>query len=176
MLVLLKKLFLKKRKPTLRERIEKYTEAITFAEAGLDEKAKELVKKKKEKARIVVVGNEYSFSEEVQEYALGFADRLGYDIIALNIGPIEKVSSLEPHCDLLCEQFKNKCSESIGIFRKRCKNRKIGFTHTIKFGKVDNCISEVDREFDGIEFVITEPKKKIGDSYIIPVFSVAHVK
>lgn len=168
MLVLLRNLFLKRKKgkPTLRERIEKYTEAITFAEAGISDEAKELITGKK--AKVIVVGNECSFSETVQNYALSFAERLDYDIVALNVGLIE--SSL--NCDSICEQFKAKCLESVESFKKKCKEKNIEFTHVVKFGKIDNCIGEVNNEFEKIEFVITEPKEKIGDKSIIPVFVV----
>ena len=173
MLVLLKRIFLKrkKKKPSLRERIEKYTEAITFAEAGIDE-TKDLVKEKAERARVIVVGNEHTFSEVVQNYALGFAERLHYDIIALNVAPIEQVKSLEPYCDSLCEQFKAKCCETVECFEEKCKNKNIKFTHVVRFGKVDDCISEVNNKFDKVEFVITEPKEQIGDRYVVPVFAV----
>ena len=151
----------------LRERIETYTEAITFAEAGIDVEIKEVIK---EKAKVVVVGNECTFSYPLQDYALKFAERLEYNIIALNVGPIERLESVD--CDFLCEQFKKKCHESIEQFKKKCERQKIGFTHVVKFGKLDKCISEVGNEFGKVEFVLTEPEKEDG---IIPVFTISGV-
>ena len=173
MLVLLRKIFLRKKKPSLREKIEQYTEAITFAEAGLEIKKEALVKEKAKKARVIVVGNEHSFSKEVQDYSLGFAERLEYDILALNVGPIEKVTSLESHCESLCEQFKAECCGTADLFQQECERRGIRFLHLVKFGKIDSCLSEVYNEFDRVEFVIMEPKKWIGDRCVIPVFTVA---
>ncbi|NIU83120.1 MAG: hypothetical protein GWN64_06455, partial [Candidatus Thorarchaeota archaeon] len=49
---------------TLRERIENYTEAITFAEAGLQEQAQEIMRAElAEAAKVLVVGHEDTFSK-----------------------------------------------------------------------------------------------------------------
>ncbi|MGD8995737.1 MAG: hypothetical protein PVH34_11010, partial [Syntrophobacterales bacterium] len=74
---------------TLRERIENYTEAITFAEAGLQEQAQEIMRAEMAEAtKVLVVGHEDTFSQPLVEYAVGFAERMGYEIVALNVSPV----------------------------------------------------------------------------------------
>ncbi|MBW1980365.1 MAG: universal stress protein [Deltaproteobacteria bacterium] len=162
---------------TMREKIEGYTEAITFAEAGLQEEAQQVIREElAEKAKVLVVGNEHTFSREVVEYALGFAERMGYEIVALNVGPVPRQSStLEPFCDILCEQFNAKCQETIEEFRRGCEEKGIPFTHVVKFGEVDDCIKETHEELRRVDFVITEPESCPEEGRVtIPVFCLAH--
>lgn len=180
MLVTLRNIFFKKKKdkkkPTLRDKIEKYTEAITFAEAdALDEEQRKSIVEPSERKRVVVLSKEYDFSKQAVDYALNFAKRLGYDIVALNVGPIPKhLNSLKDYCDPLCEQFTENCNGNVEKFKKSCEENGIDFIHVVKFGDVNSCLSEIDREFDKVEYVIGEPKKKIDEDYIVPVFCVCH--
>jgi phosphoribosylaminoimidazole (AIR) synthetase len=161
---------------TLREKIENYTEAITFAEAGLQEHARELISAEiQEKVKVLVVGNEDTFSKPVVDYAVGFADRMGYEIVALNVSPVRTESSkLAPFCDMLCEQFKTKAEEGVTGFRQACEQKGIPFSQLIKFGEVDHCIKESHEEIRRVEFVITEPESCPAEGKVaIPVFCLA---
>lgn len=69
--------------------VEKYQEAVTFAEAGEQEHVKTLFRADadvaQEKAgKLLVVGREGTFSREVIDYAIEMAQRLHYEILALN--------------------------------------------------------------------------------------------
>ena len=76
---------------SLIEKHERTAEAIVFAEAGEHEYARELLKKDaKEKKKILVVGGEEGFSEKLIHYAIGMADRMNYEIVALNVIPDRK--------------------------------------------------------------------------------------
>ena len=161
---------------TLRERIENYTEAITFAEAGLQEQAQEIMRAElAEAAKVLVVGHEDSFSKPLVEYAVGFAERMGYEIVALNVSPVRTESTtIGPYCDLLCEEFNKKCQEGIGALCRVCEEKNIPFTHLVKFGEVDDCIKEAHEEMRRVEFVITEPERCPGEGRVaIPVFCLA---
>lgn len=163
-----------RRVKTLGEKFERYTEAITFAEAGLQETAQELVAEEQaEKAKLLVVGHEDTFSKQVADYALGFAERMGYEIIALNVNPMAIQSSrlLEPYSDRLRQEFNARCEQSVGTFQHSCHEKDIPFTHLAKFGEVDECIKEVQREIRRVEFVITEPETCPEEGKVaIPVF------
>ena len=179
MLVTLRNIFFKKKekkKPTLRDKIEKYTEAITFAEAGvIDEEQRKSIAPPSEKKRVVVLSKEYNFSKQAIDYAISFAKRLGYDIIALNVGPIPKhLDSLKDYCDPLCEQFIKNCNGNVEKFKESCVENGVDFSHVVKFGDVNTCLTEMNNEFDKIEYVIGEPSKKIGDEYVVPVFCVCN--
>ena len=162
---------------TLRERIENYTEAITFAEAGLQEQAQEIMRAElAQAAKVLVVGHEDTFSKPLVEYAVGFAERMGYEIVALNISPVRTESTtIGPFCDMLCEEFNNKCQEGVGTLCRTCEEKNIPFTHLVKFGEVDDCIKEAHEEIRRVEFVITEPESCPEEGRVaIPVFCLAH--
>ncbi len=130
--------------------------------------------------KILVVGKEEIFSRPVVDYALGFAERMGYEIVALNILPLPTDSpKLAPYCSLIREDFKNKCEESVAQFYKACKEKGIGFQHMMKTGDPEQCIKESHMEIDQIEFVICDPEvcPSIGEEVeegVIPVFCLAN--
>lgn len=160
----------------LRKRIERQTEAIAFAEAGLHKQAQDLIQAElAEKEKVLVVGHEDTFSEPVMQYAVGLAERMGHEIIALNVSPVRtESSSLEPYCDMVCEKFRARSEESAVRFRRACKEKGIPFSHMIKFGEVDQCIKEIHEESLRVEFVVTEPESCPDEgSVTIPVFCMA---
>jgi hypothetical protein len=161
---------------TLREKIESYTEAVTFAEAGLQEQAQEIMRAElAERAKVLVVGNEDTFSKPLVDYAVGFAERMGYEIVALNISPVRTESKhIGPFCDMLCEEFDKKCQEGVGALCRLCEEKNIPFTHLVKFGEVDDCIREAHEEMRRVEFVIAEPDSCPEEGKVaIPVFCLA---
>jgi hypothetical protein len=160
----------------LRKKSERVMPAKTFAEAGEHEHAQDLIRAElAENRKVLVVGNEDTFSEPVMQYAVGLAERMGYEIIALNVSPVRtESSSLEPYCDMVCEKFRARCEESVARFRRACKEKGIPCSHMIKFGEVDQCIKEVHEESLRVEFVVTEPESCPDEgSVTIPVFCMA---
>jgi hypothetical protein len=164
----------KRKAKTLGEKFDSYTEAITFAEAGLQDTARELMAAEEvEKAKVLVVGNEDAFSNAVVDYAEGLAERMGYEIIALSVNPVPANSSklLGPYGDQLREEFKSRCEQGVARFRTVCQDKGIAFTHQVKLGDVDECIKEIHQEMRRVEFVITEPESCPEDGKVaIPVF------
>ncbi len=160
----------------LRKKIERQTEAIAFAEAGLHEQAQDLIRAElAEKTKVLVVGHEDTFSEPLMQYAVGLAERMGHEIIALNVSPVRTESSrLKRYCDVVCEKFRARCEESVARFRRACKEKGIPFSHMIKFGEVDQCIKEIHEEILQVEFVVTEPESCPDEECVtIPVFCMA---
>jgi len=171
MFVKLKKLF----RPSFREEIEKYTEAITFAEANITKKkdVKRIIERR-EGGWIVMVSEVYNFSKQLMEYAISFAARMEYDIIALNVGPIPKhIDSLNDICDPICETFSSKCFENIDEFKKCCKESGISFEHIIKFGNTNKCLHELRKQYK-IDWVMSEPETEIPGKTVVPVFCLSH--
>jgi hypothetical protein len=165
---------------TLTEKFDSYTEAITFAEAGLPETARELIGAQEvEKAKVLVVGNGDTFGKPVIDYTVGLAERMGFQIVALNVNPppahFSKV--LGSHGDrLLYEAFKSKCEQAIAGFRAACEEKGIPLTHLVRLGDVDECVKEVHQEVRRVEFVITEPESYPEPEHgrvAIPVFCMA---
>ncbi len=160
----------------LRKRIERQTEAITVAEAGLHEHAQDIIRAElAEKAKVLVVGHEDTFSEPVIQYTIGLAERMGYEIVALNVSSVRTESStLVPYCDMVCEKFRAKSEENVAGFRRACEEKQIAFSHVVKFGEVDQCIKETHEEKRRVEFVVTEPESCPDEgSVTIPVFCMA---
>jgi len=161
---------------TLGEKFDSYMEAITFAEAGLHDTARELVATEEmEKAKVLVVSNDDTFSKPVIDYAVGLAERMGYEILALNVNnppPANFSKVLGSQGDrLLYEAFKSKCEEGVATFRTPCQEKGIDFTHLVKLGDVDRCMKEVHEEVRRVDFVITEPESCPEDGRVpIPVF------
>lgn len=172
-----KEVAVKNRQPqTLRRSIERQTKAIAFAEAGLHEQAQNLIRAElAEKSKVLVVGHEDTFSQPVIQYAVGLAERMDYEIIALNVSPVRtESSSLEPYCDMVCEKFRARSEASVAGFRHACKEKGVPFSHVIKFGEVDRCIKEIHEESLRVEFVVTEPESCPDEGNVtIPVFCMA---
>ncbi len=134
---------------------------------------KDAVEEGPESAKVVVVGHDETFSKAVIDYAVGFAERMGYEIVALNVGPITKpnTEALGPYCDLVRGQFEQRCKEAVRPFEEACRERGIAFRHVVKFGEVDRCIREVHDELESVEFVIADPESCPEDGKVaIPVF------
>ncbi len=169
-----------RKRHNIREAVERSADAVTFAEAGLAEEAREILAERDAHARkILVVGHEESFSRPVIEYALGFAERMGYEIVALNVLELPKDSKkMGPYCSLIAKEFENSCEESVAEFYRDAEERGIPFHHIVKFGDLDDCVKEVTQEVKRIEFVISEPEAlpevvSEDEEVVIPVYAVA---
>ncbi|MBU0769481.1 MAG: hypothetical protein KJ687_10355, partial [Proteobacteria bacterium] len=79
-------------------KMEKYQEAITFAQAGESEYAMETMAEERREeqtpTKLLVMGRESTFSKEIIDYSLEMAQRMSYNILALNTAPLS------------CETFK----------------------------------------------------------------------
>lgn len=117
---------LRKKARRLGDDMERYQEAITFAEAGeaghaaalLEEEASE-----ERPGRLVVVGQESHFSEDVKQYALEMAQRLSYEIVALNTAPLscETFQRCTQPRDEVLAHFKTASRQSAEAFRRQAE-------------------------------------------------------
>jgi hypothetical protein len=164
---------LMKRAKRLGDKVDQYQEAITFAEAGQPSQAQELVRldEVEEKApRLLVVGRESAFSKEVVDYALEMAQRLSYQILALNTAPLscETFKIFSSSRKKLCQDFQSLSEENVKVFREQAEELGIPFTHVIKFSEKEEALEEVREEFSGIEFVVSDmeearPEDRVED-------------
>ena len=162
-------------KESLSDKHDRAMEAITFAEAGEHDHARELLKKDETKAsereKILVVGHEEGFSETLVNYALGMAERMNYEIAALNVIPMSKrlVSFLN---EKVRDELQTNLKDEAESFKMKALEKNIPFNYTVKFGETDRIIKELNGELTSVSFVLTEPED-ISDenaNMTIPVF------
>ena len=163
---------------TVAETLERYGEAAGVAQAGEPEMARELIQQHlQEHRKILVVGREDSFSRPLVDYAVGFAKRMQYEIVALNCIPFghEAPKVLNPYQEELRDKFECSAKDGAEFLICRAKEEGVPVQHVVKFGAVDQCISNVHDEFRRMEFVLTEPEpnKHEGQESSIPVFCLA---
>jgi len=158
----------------LSEKFDRVMEAITFAEAGGHEHAREVMKP--EPGKILVVGHEDSFSQPLVEYAVGLAERMGYEIIALNVTPIISNSPklILPFSEKIRQDFWDNAAKGVQELQSKAAVKGIPFKHMVKFGEIDESIKEIHDEFRGVDFVLREPEATVkGEEggITIPVYS-----
>ena len=108
--------------------------------------------------RLVVMGHESMFSNEVIDYAIDMAQRMSYEILALNSAPLscDAFNLFSTSQKKLCEEFKGLSEKHAMSFRRRAEDSGIPFTHVVKFDEPEAALSNVQREYGNIEFVISE--------------------
>jgi hypothetical protein len=149
----------------LGRKMNRYQEALSFAEAGEQDHAKELYQENGPEAtpaKLLVVGRESHFSGQVMDYALEMAQRLGYEILALNTAPLScetfKIfSSSQKH---LFQEFKSLSEKNVQEFHEKAENLGIPFTHAIKFCDKDQALAEICKEFGTVEFVVSDTEEE----------------
>jgi predicted alpha/beta-fold hydrolase len=147
--------------------IDKYQEAVTFAEAGEQEHVKELfqadVEVAEERAgKLLVVGREGTFSKEIMDYALDMAQRLHYEILALNTAALsgETFRLFSASHKKLSEDFRELAEKNAQHFHEEADRLGVAFAHMVKFSARDEAIQEINKEFSNIEFVVSDSEEE----------------
>jgi hypothetical protein len=153
------------------DKMEKYQEAITFAEAGESEYAMETMTEQKEElapTKLLVMGRESTFSEEIIEYALDMAKRMSYDIVALNTAPLscETFKLFSSSRDQVCEEFKSMSEKNAGLFQEAAAEKGISFHHIVMFSEPEEALESITKEHRDIAFVISESVEDRTESRI----------
>ena len=164
----------------LGERMDQYHQAVTYAEANLPEEAtKTLEAAAQEPCRILVLGRNHTFSSELKDYAVGLANRLGYEIVAVNCKyiPIDFSGAAAQFREKLREDFSELSAASAEDFKKQCDDAGVSFRHEIKFGDSSEVLRELHNCYCKLDYVVTEPddgiERAAGAAPAIPVFSLA---
>jgi hypothetical protein len=107
---------------------------------------------------LLVIGRESAFTPDVIDYAVDMADRLSYDIVALNTAPLscETFKLFSSSRNKVCQDFQRISEENAGAFAARAAQKHIRFDHVVKFSEADQAIDEVRREQGQIDFVISD--------------------
>jgi hypothetical protein len=140
-------------------KMDQYQEAITFAEAGeaAVEDGVQEVTPVEESRKLVVVGRESIFSQEIIDYAIDMAERMSYEIVALNTAPLScETFKLSNSRDQICTDFQMLSEANVLPFREEAEKRGIPFTHVVKFSDSYEVLKELRKEIGEFEFVISE--------------------
>jgi hypothetical protein len=107
---------------------------------------------------LLVIGRESAFTHDVIDYAVDMADRLSYDILALNTAPLscETFKLFSSSRNKVCQDFQRISEENARAFASRAAQKHIRFDHVVKFSEIDQAIDEVRREQGKIDFVISD--------------------
>ena len=143
-------------------KIEQQQQAITFAEAGEHEHAQQLLQEQKveEKrpGKLLVVGRNGAFSKDVIDYALEMADRMSYELVALNTAPLSggTFKLLSSSRKEMCQKFQDLAEQNVRPFQEEATKRGIRLEHFVKFSETDEALEEIRKEAGKIEFVVSE--------------------
>jgi len=108
--------------------------------------------------RLVVMGNESLFSDEVVDYAIDMARRMSYEIVALNSAPLscDSFGLFSTSRSKLCDEFQSICRINGQSFRQAAEAAGIPFVQVVKFDEPEQALASLQHEFSSIEFVIAD--------------------
>ncbi len=142
-----------------KRKLDDLMEAITFAEAGETETARQLAEQvfPDETAappyeRILAVGGASGFSPRMIDNALAMAERRRYGVVALTVGP-----ALSGLAARLRGRRRDRAARSVEAFAARAAERKIPFVHTARSGEPEQAIADVRKRYRRIAFLVIEP-------------------
>lgn len=154
-------------------KMDKYQEAITFAEAGEADYAIETMAEQREDnlepTKLLVIGRESVFSKEIIDYALEMAQRMSYEILALNTAPLscETFKLFSFSYNQVCQEFKNMSEKSARLFQEAASEKGIPFDHVVMFREPEEALEYINnREHKNIAFVVSESVEDRAESRI----------
>ncbi len=152
-------------------KMTKYQEAITFAEAGESDYAMETMAEQREEqepTRLLVMGRESDFSKEIIDYALEMAQRMSYEILALNTAPLscETFKLFSSSHNHVCQEFKSMSEKNADLFQEAAFEKGIPFDHVVMFSEPEEALESINREYKDIAFVVSESVEDRAESRI----------
>ncbi len=125
-------------------------------------------KKSRGSKKLLIVGRESYFSEEIIDYALEMAQRMSYDVLALNTAPLScETFKMVTFSNRVCEKFKSQSEENAKKFREKAAKKGIALDHIVMFDESEKALKCITRKNEDIAFVISEtvedrPESKTG--------------
>lgn len=155
----------------LAETADQYMAAITFAEEGEHQYAREALDDAAAPACapgnkcILVLGNEDTFADYLVDYAIDMAERFNYEIIAVNALPMSrKTRLLSGFADEIGQRFQNNATRAGSMFQDKAQERGVPFRQEIRLMSEQKAIRSLHNESGNIEFVLTEPENLGAES------------
>jgi hypothetical protein len=118
--------------------------------------------------KLLVMGRESAFSKEIIDYALEMAQRMSYDILALNTAPLscETFKLFSSSRNQVCEEFKSMSEKNAGLFQEAAAEKGIPFDHIVMFSEPEEALESITKENRDIAFVVSETVEDRADSRI----------
>jgi len=165
----------KKRTDAIR-RLERYAEAAGLAQGGARNAALEIVRRDlQERPKILVVGRGPNFSSRLVEYAVGFAKRMAYEIVAVNCAGFAhgSLQTLSPYQEDLFQEFKGRAASGVELLAASAAEQGVPFRHVVRPDSVGHSVRELEEEIGRVHFVLGEAEatREIGVATSVPVFS-----
>ncbi|MDD3580733.1 MAG: hypothetical protein PHW74_06915 [Desulfobacca sp.] len=129
-----------------------------------------------EPRKILVVAQGEAFDADEIDYTVNLAERLGYDIVALNVGtpPPRSARFYQALGKPWREAFTKRAAAAASRFQAQAAAKGVKCRQLVKFGDFNKAVEELNHEVKRIEFVITEPqinKQEVTAQVTLPVFS-----
>lgn len=113
------------------------------------------------KDKLLVIGDDTSFSDMLMSYSLDMAERMDYSIIALNlrVPPRARKRHISPSVLRQNElKLRKSSEEGAGIFGEMARARRVGLERDARIGHLDSVIRRIYKERDDIDLVLLEPE------------------
>ena len=130
------------------------------------------------KRKILVVGKEHAFTPEVMDYAVSLAQRLGYDLVGMNLKPaLEQPGKFfSPYNQHLRAKFTKQAREAWEQTKTGLRQQGIRCEHVVRFNDVAKAVKDLNQRVKRIDFVITDVginSEEITGEIPLPVFSIS---
>jgi hypothetical protein len=130
------------------------------------------------KRKILVVGKGPVFTAGVMDYAASLAERLGYDLIAMNLNPAldQAVKFFSPYNQAMRARFAQRARAAWEETGPALVSQGISCEHVVKFEDVARAVKDLNHEVKRIDFVITDAgitDTEITGEIPLPVFSIS---
>ncbi len=158
-----------------KKRIDDLMEAITFAEAGEIDHARELASElfpepSAAGARILAVSGAGGFPRRMVEDSLGMAQRLGYGIVALTVSP-----AMAKLLGRLRRGRRGDDRVAPDAYGARAAELGIPFVHAARAGDPERAVAQVARSYRRIAFLLVDPALAAKQRFArvdVPIFYV----
>jgi len=130
------------------------------------------------KRKILVVGKEHAFTPGVIDYAVSLAQRLGYDLVGMNLKPaLEQPGKFfSPYNQHLRAKFTKQAREAWEKTKTGLQQQGIRGEHVVRFNDVAKAVKDLNQRVKRIDFVIADVginSEEITGEIPLPVFSIS---
>ncbi len=168
---------MKKKLKLLQKKLEYTAIAVTYAEIGEWRIAEDYLAKinelnKSQKPKIVVVSLDSDFSRETVEYSVNLAERMNFDILAVNaIQPEKKGNELEKE---IKDDPKGTFNRLFGPFLQKAKDYRIRCEAIITINNFRSQIKHLLMKLRHVELVLVQVAngQELSLSLDVPVFQI----